>query len=124
MSKLNCKAGDLAITVRAEVPQNLGHIVHIVKSLGVQPWSDFGEVNMWWVESLPSSSRLLHYLYPDGTIELTRAGPAPDILLVPIVPPEGFNEVSDWLESHCARPADMAQWVAKWSDYEGALRKS
>ena len=36
MRKLNCKSGDLAITVRAEVPQNLGRVVHIVKSLGAQ----------------------------------------------------------------------------------------
>ena len=124
MRKLNCKSGDLAITVRAEVPQNLGRVVHIVKSLGAQDWSTFGAVQMWWVEAISGSSRPLHYLCSDGTIKLARAGPVPDLLLTPIVPPEGFNEVSDWLRLHCARPADIAQWVAKRHDYEEALRRS
>jgi hypothetical protein len=90
MSKLNCKVGDLAITVRSEVPQNLGRIVHIIKPLGVEPWSSFG--------------------------------PVPDILLRPIVPPEGFSEVSDWLEVQCAMPADIAQGVAMYCAYQDALK--
>ena len=122
MSQLNCKVGDLAITVQAEVPQNLGHIVHIVRPLGVEPWSDFGPVHMWWVESLPSSTRLLHYRYGDGRLELKRQGPVPDLLLRPIVPPEGFTEVSDWIERECAIPQDIARGVAMYSDYLQALR--
>lgn len=122
MSQLHCKAGDLAITVRAEVAENLGRIVHIIKPLGVQAWSDFGDVHMWWVEALPGSPNLLHYRYPDGTIEKKRQGPAPDALLRPIVPPEGFTQVSDWLQTECARPADIARGVAMWCDYQKALR--
>ena len=122
MSKLHCKVGDLAITVRAEVAKNLGQIVHIVRPIGVQSWSDFGEVHLWWVEALPGSPNLLHYLYPDGTIEKKTQGPAPDVLLRPIVPPEDFTQVSDWLQTECARPADIARWVAMRCDYEDALR--
>lgn len=123
MSKLYCKTGDLAITVRAELPENLGRIVHIIKPLGVQSWSEFGEVHMWWVESLPGSEHCLNYLYPDGSIQLRKHGPVPDILLRPIIPPEGFTQVSDWLDIHCARPADIAQGVAKYCDYQDALRE-
>jgi len=122
MRKLNCKTGDLAIIVRAELPQNLGRIVHIIKPLGVRPSSEFGNVHMWWVESLPGSSYLLHYLYPNGRIEKKRQGSAPDMLLRPIVPPDRFTQVSDWLKTECERPADIARGVAMWCDYEDALR--
>ena len=122
MNKLNCKVGDLAITVRSEVPQNLGRIVHIIKPLGVEPWSSFGPVQLWWVESLPGSEHLLHYEHADGTLEQKRQGPVPDILLRPIVPPEGFTEVSDWLDVQCAMPADIAQGVAMYCAYQDALK--
>ena len=122
MSKLNCKVGDLAITVRAELPQNLGRIVHIVRPLGIQAWSEFGPVHMWWVEALPGSAHLLCYENADGSIEQSRTGPVPDLLLRPIVPPAGFTEVSDWLELNCARPADIAQGVAMYCDYQRALK--
>lgn len=122
MSKLHCKVGDLAITVRAEVPQNLGSIVHIIKPLGLQDWSEFGQVHMWWVECLPNSPYQLHYLHSDGTLQKKRQGPVPDVLLRPIVPPDGFTEVSDWLETNCARPADIAHGVALYCDYQRALQ--
>ncbi len=124
MSKLHCKVGDLAITVRAEVPQNLGSIVHIIKPLGLQDWSEFGQVHMWWVECLPNSPYRLHYLHSDGSFTKQRQGPVPDLLLRPIVPPEGFNEVTDWLTLNCDPPADIARGVALYCDYQRALHGS
>lgn len=123
MNQLHCKVGDLAITVRAELPQNLGRIVHIIEPIGLQNWSTFGHVHVWKVESLPGSSHLLHYENADGSFEYRRQGPVPDILLRPIVAPRGFTEVSDWLVTHCAMPSDIAQWVAMHCDYQEALRK-
>ena len=38
MSKLNCSIGDLAITVKANLPANLGNIVRIIGSQGLQDW--------------------------------------------------------------------------------------
>ncbi len=123
MNQLRCKVGDLAITVCAELPQNLGCIVHIIESIGIESWSTFGDVYLWKAETLPGSSRLLHYENADGSFEYRRQGPVPDILLRPIVPPKGFTEVSDWLATQCAMPSDIAQWVAMHCDYQEALRK-
>jgi hypothetical protein len=122
MTKLFCKVGDLAITVRAEVPENLGRIVHIVRPLGAQPWSDFGEVHLWWAEVLPGSLSQLHYLQLNGALEQKSQGPVPDLFLRPITPPEGLTAVADWLQIQCARPADIAQGVAMYCDYQNALR--
>jgi hypothetical protein len=38
--KLNCKAGDLAITVKCHVPDNLGKIEQIIAYEGLQEWVD------------------------------------------------------------------------------------
>ena len=38
MSKLNCSIGDLAITVKANLPANLDNIVRIIGSQGLQDW--------------------------------------------------------------------------------------
>jgi hypothetical protein len=38
--KPNCKVGDLAITVKCHVPDNLGKIVQIIAHEGLQKWVD------------------------------------------------------------------------------------
>jgi hypothetical protein len=114
MNTLRRKAGDLAITVRAEIPQNLGNIVHILNHEGLREWSSFGRLNIWRVEVLPSSHRLLHYIYPDNHIETSRQGLVPDIFLRPIIPPDNNLLMSDWLKTIVPRPVDIAQGVIDW----------
>ncbi len=43
MTKLNCSIGDLAITVKANLPANLGNIVRIIGSQGLQEWHGHDE---------------------------------------------------------------------------------
>ena len=128
MTQLHCKVGDLAITVRAEIPENLGRIVHIIKPVGIESWSPYGEVHVWWVESLPGSSNLLQYIYADGTAAEQRQGPIPDLLLRPIVPPKNFTAVTDWIEQNCAMPPDIAMGAMMACDYQasraGSKKKS
>ena len=51
MSKLNCSIGDLAITVKANLPANLGNIVRIIGSQGLQYWEGQDEpLYIWDVE--------------------------------------------------------------------------
>ena len=49
---MNCKIGDLAITVTSELPENLGKLVKIVGAKGLSWWSDFPEpLFLWRVQS-------------------------------------------------------------------------
>jgi hypothetical protein len=114
MSVLHCKAGDLAITVRAEMPKNIGNIVHVLRHDGIRNWSTFGEVNIWFVEVLPSSNRLLHYFYADGQITTSRQGLVPDIFLRPIIPPNRDELVTEWLKNIFPRPRDIADGILEW----------
>ena len=71
--KLNCKAGDLAITVKCHVPDNLGKIVQIIAYEGLQEWAN----------------------YPDGSIKKSKGGLVPDCFLRPISGLELEDEVSN-----------------------------
>ena len=80
MSKLNCRPGDLAITVEAFNPINIGSIVRVLhkhhnqSALIVEP-DDF----LWYVEAA-------HYLTYSRGLKFTRRkrGAAPDSYLRPI----------------------------------------
>jgi hypothetical protein len=81
---MNCQLGDLAITVQAELPDNIGNIVIIVGAKGVGQWSDFIEpVFIWTVKALGSECPLF-YQYDDGPITAQLTGEIPDIFLRPI----------------------------------------
>jgi hypothetical protein len=41
MSQLFCKMGDLAVTVEAELPINIGNVVRIVGVSGYEKWSGY-----------------------------------------------------------------------------------
>ena len=61
MTYLNCSIGDLAITVMAHNPENIGNIVRIVGSHGVQGWHDFaGGTHIWEVEVACSGTFLVY----------------------------------------------------------------
>ncbi len=61
MSKLNCSIGDLAITVKANLPANLGNIVRIIGSQGLQEWVGQDEPLYTWDVEVVGEDRYLHY---------------------------------------------------------------
>lgn len=86
MRALNCRVGDIAITVRCEVKANLGKMVRIIGEHGLDEWSDFDEpLFLWKIESI--GNRRLRYDLPNGKVSYCRKGLAPDIFLRPIRDP-------------------------------------
>jgi hypothetical protein len=93
--KLNCKAGDLAITVKCHVLDNLGKIVEVVSFEGLVDWPHYEDpIPVWLIKSYPGSSGLT-YLFPDGTVKRTETGLVPDCFLRPISGLELEDEVSN-----------------------------
>ena len=93
MSALNCKVGDIAITVRCEVKANLGKMVRIIGSHGLDSWSSFEQpVHLWLIESI--GNRRICYEFPDGRVSRRRRGLAPDAFLRPIRDPGELVRVS------------------------------
>ena len=90
MSKLNCSIGDLAITVKANLPANLGNIVRIIGSQGLQEWEGQDEPLYTWDIEVVGEDRYLHYNY-DGEIVKVKEGPAPDQYLRRLTPPQGYQ---------------------------------
>ncbi len=90
MSKLNCSIGDLAITVKANLPANLGNIVRIIGSQGLQEWEGQDEPLYTWDVEIVGKDRYLHYNY-DGEILKVKEGPAPDQYLRRLTPPQGYQ---------------------------------
>ena len=88
-SKLNCSVGDLAITVNCKIPENLGNIVRIVSSGGFQEWQGYSEVLYTWNVEVATEGGALFYEV-EGGIEAYASGPAPDIYLRRLTPPQGY----------------------------------
>ncbi|MEY3814909.1 MAG: hypothetical protein RJA18_1374 [Pseudomonadota bacterium] len=61
MAKLNCRVGDLAITVRSNIPDNVGLVVRIVDiCMYLDEWKDLeGPVHIWDVDLVCEDSRLV-----------------------------------------------------------------
>ena len=89
MSKLNCSVGDLAITVNCKIPENLGNIVRIISSGGFQEWQGYSEPLYTWNVEVATEGGSLFYECEDG-IEAFTSGPAPDIYLRLLTPPQGY----------------------------------
>ena len=87
MSQLFCKVGDLAVTVEAELPINLGNVVKIVSAAGYKKFSSYQKIFLWNVE-VASPDRPLVYEYPDGELKQYLTGRIPDRYLRPIRPDE------------------------------------
>ncbi len=96
MNKLNCSIGDLAITVKANLPANLGNIVRIIGSQGLQEWVGHPEPMHTWDVQIVGEGRYLHYEY-DGELVQAKEGPAPDQYLRRLTPPQGYlvDEIFD-----------------------------
>lgn len=88
-AQLNCAVGDLAITVNCKIPENLGNIVRIVSCEGFQEWNGHSELLYTWNVEVASEGGALFYEYEDG-IEAYTSGPAPDIYLRRLTPPQGY----------------------------------
>ena len=89
MNKLNCAVGDLAITVNCKIPENLGNIVRIISSGGFQEWQGYSELLYTWNVEVATEGGALFYEVEDG-IEAYTSGPAPDIYLRRLTPPQGY----------------------------------
>lgn len=102
MAQHNCKVGDLAITVTAQWPDNVGNIVEIIELAAADEAGSLAEEFglVWRVRTVGKA--VLHYRYPqeDGTFlhDLTREGPVPDRFLKPITPPEQTLDEAHVLE--------------------------
>jgi hypothetical protein len=96
--KLNCKAGDLAITIKCHVPDNLGKIVEVVSFEGLVDWPHNEDtIPVWSIRAYPGSSGLT-YLFPDGTMKRTETGLAPDCFLRPISGLDLEDDVDETLD--------------------------
>lgn len=82
---LNCQLGDLAITVKCEIPENLGRIVRVVASNGVENWSNHGPLHTWEVETMSQAETLTYVI--KGKLCFKSRGPVPDAFLRPLRPP-------------------------------------
>jgi hypothetical protein len=87
LPRLNCEVGSLAITVNAKFSGNIGKVVRVIDSLGLQPWPEIdGLVHVWQVEVAAEGS-LLHYFYPNKhQLDVQSIGPIPDCFLRRLVP--------------------------------------
>lgn len=87
--KLNCAVGDLAITVSCRIPENLGNIVRIISSDGFQEWNGHTELLYTWNVEVATEGGMLFYEDENG-IDAYTSGPAPDIYLRRLTPPQGY----------------------------------
>ena len=84
---LNCQVGDLAITVDAELTENIGKIVRIGAAVGYREWSCFVRpVFLWEVEALGPECPL-RYQVGSGPVTAKMVGEVSDMFLKPIRPP-------------------------------------
>jgi hypothetical protein len=88
-TKLNCAVGDLAITVNCKIPENLGNIVRIISSGGLQEWQGHSELLYTWNVEVATEGSALFYEFENG-IEAYTSGPAPDIYLRRLTPPQDY----------------------------------
>jgi len=77
--------GDLAVTVKAEIPENLGNIVRVVRFSGVKRWYGFKEPTPLWEVEVVEGGRLV-YEYEGGDRRYATEGQIPDAFLKPIAP--------------------------------------
>lgn len=78
-----CKVGDLAITVDAYNPENIGKIVRVVGVVGLVQW--FGFDDKTWVWEIETEGAPLAYQFGDNPKKTyVNRGEAPDAYLRPI----------------------------------------
>jgi hypothetical protein len=107
-----CKVGDLAITVNAYNPENIGKIVRIIGASGFIEWFGFDEPI--WVWTVQTEGSDLTYQYGKSPKKrYQNQGEVPDVYLRPINPLK--------LEDDASVEAITAEQVKKQSLVELAL---
>jgi hypothetical protein len=107
-----CKVGDLAITVNAYNPENIGKIVRIIGASGFIEWFGFDEPT--WVWTVQTEGSDLTYQYGKSPKKrYQNQGEVPDVYLRPINPLK--------LEDDASVEAVTAEQVKKQSLVELAL---
>ena len=107
-----CKVGDLAITVNAYNPENIGKIVRIIGASGLVEWFGFDEPTWVWVVQTEGTD--LTYQYGKSPKKrYQNQGEVPDVYLRPINPSK--------LEDDANVEAVTAEQVKKQSLVELAL---
>ena len=87
MTYLNCNLGNLAITVIAYLPENVGNIVRVVGSHGLGSWYGFkNKTYIWEVQTASSDSYLVYETAGEKTYK--RVGGCPDAFLRRLTPEE------------------------------------
>jgi len=81
---LNCRPGDLAISVNTRLPENEGVIVQVVCRHVNTPGWNFGLKPTWWC----ASDEEMTWEMSDGSRIVAYEGPVPDAVLRPIRPPD------------------------------------
>jgi len=89
MTKLNCSVGDLAITVKCRIPENMGKIVRIVSAQGFQEWVGGDTLLYTWNVEAATVEGYLNYQGAEG-LEARKRGPVPDKCLRRLTPPAGY----------------------------------
>ena len=86
---MNCRPGDLAISINTRWPENIGLIVRVVRQhINTSEWN-YGETPAWWcICEQPMTWRFL----ASGRVVQAHEGPIPDASLRPIRPDAGQRE--------------------------------
>ena len=83
---MNCRPGDLAISINTCWPENIGLIVRVVRRhVDTPAWNFRGEPTWWCVCGQPMT---WHFL-PTTRVVKAHEGPVPDACLRPIRPDAG-----------------------------------
>lgn len=80
---MNCKPGDMAISVNTRWPENLGVIVTVLRRHVDSPEWNFGGKPAWWCVS---TSLMTWHFERSGRMVRDYEGPVPDVNLRPIRP--------------------------------------
>ncbi|NBT75993.1 MAG: hypothetical protein EBT15_08475 [Betaproteobacteria bacterium] len=98
MKLLNCRVGDLAVTVKAELPENIGNVVRIIGSEGERSWYGFDKPTHVWEVVIVEGGPLV-YESGNGQKSYTHRGCVPDVFLRRIARPR--PETIEELEEDC-----------------------
>ena len=86
MTALNCRVGDLAVVVKADLHQNIGVIVEILHKRPETAMRVQGGGHQWMVKAAGGAALLHYYFKDDGRTEVRSTGPIPDRCLRPLRP--------------------------------------
>jgi hypothetical protein len=84
MQNLRCKIGDLAIVVRAKLPENLGQIVEVLGPQTDIPFRLTDSGHVWQVRAAGGRASLYYRFEKSGRVVRHAEGPVPDSCLDPI----------------------------------------